>query len=103
MTFTVTDYDNMKREYTFQDDGKVIIKSSQDLEGHLKYCEEKRNNESKTGKSHDLKHYASIPVVIAEELIKKGIDIFDKNCVGDLKREIDTNYPHLKTTNYKGW
>lgn len=103
MTFTINDYDNMHRQYTFEDDGKVIVKSTQDVEANLKYCADKRNNENQTGKSGDFKHYASIPMVVVEELIKKGINIFDKNCMKDFQREIDTNYQYLKTTNLKGW
>ena len=99
----VNDYDNMQRQYTFQDDGKVIVKKTQDVEKLLDYCENKRNNESQNAKVEDFKHYASIPMIIVEKLIMKGINIFDKNCMKDLQKEIDINYPHLKTTNLKGW
>jgi len=103
MTFKVNTYDNMQREYTFQDDGTVVTKATQDVEGHLNYCKNKRDDENQTGKSGDFKHYASIPMVIVEKLMKKGINIFDKNCMKDFQREIETNYSHLKTTNLRGW
>lgn len=93
----------MQRQYTFQDDGKVIIKKTQDCNPTLDYCENKRNNEIQNSKVEEFKHYASIPPIIAEKLITKGINIFDKNCMKDLQREIDINYPYLKTTNLKGW
>ena len=105
MTFKVQDFDSMHREYTFEDDGKVVVKSSQDLEGHLKYTKELRDSESRTGAIGEFKHYASIPMVIVEELMKKGINLLggDKDQLKAAQREIDTNYAYLKTTNLKGW
>jgi len=103
MTFTINNYDNMQRQYIFQDDGKVIVKKTQDVEKLLNYCENKRNNESQNSKVEEFKHYASIPMIIAEKLITKGINIFDKNCAEDFQKEIEINYPYLKVTNLKGW
>ena len=105
MTFKVRAYDNMQREYTFQDDGMVITKATQDLEGHLKYTKEKRDSESATSKASEWHHTASIPMVIVEELMKKGYDFFggDQDMMKSIQKEIDTNYPYLKTTNKKGW
>jgi hypothetical protein len=105
MTFKIQDYDNMHREYTFQDDGKVLVKSSQDLEGHLAYTKRLRDTENQTGKSGDFQHYASIPMVIVEEMMKKGINLLsgDKDQLKAAQREIELNYPHLKVTNKKGW
>jgi hypothetical protein len=105
MTFKVQSYDNMQREYIFQDDGKVLTKATQYLDGHLDYCNNKRNNENVTGKMGEWHHTASIPMVIVEELMKKGINMLsgDQDQMKAAKREIDLNYPHLKTTNKKGW
>jgi len=104
MTFTVNTYDNMHREYTFQDDGKIITKATQDCNPTLDYCKRMRDNEAQNQLIGDKDiHYASIPVVVVEELMKKGINIFDRNCWKDFKREIETNYSYLKTTNLKGW
>lgn len=103
MSFKIHDYDNMHREYTFQDDGKVIVKSSQDLEGHLKYTKRLRDNE--TGRTGEWHHTASIPVVVVEELMKKGLNLLtaDQDTLKAIQKEIDTNYAYLKVTNKKGW
>jgi len=98
------DYDNMRREYSLEN-GKVIIKSTQDVEPLLKRNKVLRDTESTTGKIGEFKHYASVPMVIVELLMKKGINMLsgDKDQLAKAKKEIDTNYPHLKTTNLKGW
>ena len=103
--FKVTEFDNMQREYTFQDDGKVIVKSSQDLEGHLKRTKLLRDNENLTGSMGEWHHTASIPMVIVEELMKKGLNLLtaDQDTMKAIQKEIDTNYAYLKTTNRKGW
>jgi len=105
MTFKVQTYDNMQREYTFQDDGKVITKATQYLDGHLDYCSDKRNNENQTGSMGEWHHTASIPVVVVEELMKKGLNLLnaDQDTLKAIQKEIDTNYPYLKVTNKKGW
>jgi len=46
-------------------------------------------------------HYASIPPVIEMQLKQKGIDIYNKDQTKELLKEINTNYPWLKTTTKK--
>jgi hypothetical protein len=43
-------------------------------------------------------HYASIPPIIEMQLKAKGIDIYNKDQTKELLKEINTNYPWLKTT-----
>lgn len=95
-----TEYDNMMRKYQIDDDGNVVIESIQDVEPHLKYAEEKRKNEGKTG---EFVHYARIPVVIIEQWLKMGINYMDNNDLPKIKKLIDGEYSYLKTTNLKGW
>ena len=98
------DYDNMRREYILEG-GKVIVKSTQDVEPLLERNKRLRDTENVTGKVGEWKHYASVPMVIVEELMKKGINMFsnDKDQLKAAQKEIETNYPYLKTTNLKGW
>lgn len=97
-----TVYDaGVKTDYLL-DDGKVYVSKTQDVSGLLDYAKWMRNEEGVHG---DMVKYASIPVVIIEELYKKGINVYQCHTKGDMKRlisEIDTNYPYLKTTNLKG-
>lgn len=91
----------VKTNYSY-DDGKVFVSKTQDLSGLLDYTKWMRNNESAHG---DTVKYATIPIVIVEELYKKGINVYQCNSKEDVQRlikEIDANYPYLKTTNLTG-
>lgn len=86
-----TDYD--------EDGDKTIIHSYQDVEPLLDHMTRIRNSgEADKGIKNDFWHYATVPMGVQVELLKKGIDINDKNCTKDLLRELNQNYPHLKTT-----
>lgn len=56
-------------------------------------------------KDHGIKsglwHYASIPLVVQMELLKKGININNRNHHKAMLAEINANYPYLKTTHKK--
>ena len=100
-----TYYDgDLKREFTFTDEGMIETVVTQDVEAILKENQNLRDTEdiSKRKKSEFYK-YASIPLVVVEELFKKGLNIFDNNDLKLIEREIELNYPYLKTTNAKGW
>ena len=64
---------------------------------HLRYGEEAWQK----GVKESWVHYASIPPVVEMELKKKGIDIYNKHQTKELLKEINTNYPWLKTTTKK--
>lgn len=98
MTIRLKHFDNMWRDYTFTDDGKVEVISTQDVESNLLDCNDIRNNEdvSKRQKS-EFYRYASIPCIIWEKFEKMGITKDSKR----LLKEIETNYPYFKTTNLR--
>jgi len=104
MTITVDTFDNMQRRYVFQDDGTVIAKATQDCTPTLEFCDRQRKAENQNEQSGEFKQFASIPTVIVEKIKnEKGIDINNRNHWKDFLLEIELNYPHLKTTNLKGW
>ena len=104
MTIKTTEYSNgIRRDYKFNDDGIVEIHSSQDVKPLLKINKEKRNSENLTGNIGEFKHYASVPLIVVEYFYKKGLDIFNRDDQKIIQREIETNFPYLKTTNLKGW
>ena len=43
-------------------------------------------------------HYAMIPPIVILQMRAKGINVFDKNDEKRMFEEINTHYPHLKTT-----
>jgi len=95
---------DVKREFTFTDDGHIETNVTQDVSAILKRNKKLRDTEDvNLRKKSEFYQYASIPIVIVEELFKKGLNIFDSNDLKLIEREIELNYPHLKTTNAKGW
>ena len=98
-----TEFDGMRRDYTIDDKGTIVVKSSEYLDGHLRACKNMRDNETEQDKRSEFKHYASIPLVIVETLMKQGLDIFNQNDLPRIQKVIERDYPHLKTTNLQGW
>ena len=86
------DYDPVKDEH--------LIHSVQDPALLLEQLKQARNNPDvwAKGMKESWVHYASIPPIIEMQLKAKGIDIYNKDQTKELLKEINTNYPWLKTT-----
>lgn len=86
------DYDPIKDQ--------VRITTTQDVTAFLDRMNALRNNPeiSSKGIKEDWWHYASIPPVVEIELRNKGLKLEDKNHMKAILREINTNYPYLKST-----
>jgi inorganic pyrophosphatase len=78
----------------------VNLTSHQDLDFFFKQIKDKRDNPDAWAKGvkESFAHYATIPAVVEIELKKKGIDINNPNQTKELLKEINENYPYLKTT-----
>jgi hypothetical protein len=89
------DYDPVKDQH--------FIHNVQDVTPLLEKLQQTRNNPEvwSKGVKENWVHYASIPPVIEMELKNKGIDIYNKHQTKELLKEINTNYPWLKTTTKK--
>ena len=84
--------------------GDITIKTEQDLTGfldHMKRLRESGEDRWRKGVKEEWMRYASIPTVVQMELMNKGIDIFNPDDEKALSREINTNYPYLKTVDHK--
>lgn len=83
-------------------DGKDygVIKSVQDIEPLLKWCQENRDQPDvwRQGVKESWALYAKIPAIVQLELKKKGIDINNPDHSKAVFREINQNYPFLKVT-----
>lgn len=79
---------------------QIHLTSSQDLTFFLEELKQKRNNPEawKKGIKESWAHYASVPPVIEMELLKKGLSLSNPDQYKEIFREINTNYPFLKTT-----
>lgn len=80
--------------------GDIAIHTKQDAQPVLDHAARLRNSNA-NDKVGDFCHYATIPAGVEVELRAKGLNIYDKNNTKRLVREIETNYPYLKTTNLR--
>lgn len=78
--------------------GGFYIHTKQDIQPVVDWTRKQRNS-GRNDKVGDFNHYATIPAHVELELRQKGINIYDKNNTKRLLREINENYPYLKTTN----
>lgn len=84
-----------------EDTGKVHIHTSMDVGPILKAAAEMRAQgitDQRAKKDFFFINYAFIPATVQLELLKKGIDINKKDHVERVYKEINSNYPYLKTT-----
>ena len=93
-TWYETDYD--------ASDDRLVIHTKQDVQPVLDDNKIARNSgKGDAGVKGEFWHYATIPAHVEVELKQKGINIYDKNNLKQLFKEINTNYPYLKRTNLK--
>lgn len=89
------------RETTVADEesGTLITRKEQDVEALLDRNKAAANaGATDKGIKDGLWHYASIPLTVQYELMKKGINVQSKYDRAKLLDEINANYPYLKTT-----
>jgi hypothetical protein len=89
------DYDPLKDEHQ--------IHTVQDPTALIEQLKQIRNNPEawNKGVKESWAHYASIPPIVEMQLKAKGIDIYNKDQTKELLKEINENYPFLKTTTKK--
>lgn len=80
---------------------KIHLTYEQDVSKILDQIKEKRLTSKSFGHVEEFAHYATIPTIVQMEMLKKGLDLADKNATKGIIREIETNYPLLKTTSKK--
>jgi len=92
---TFFDYDPIK--------DSVSLTYQQDITGFLDRMNAMRNDESYSAKGikEEWWHYASIPPVVEIALKSKGLDLHNKDHMKAILRELNTNYPYLKSTTKK--
>lgn len=79
-------------------DDKFFINRSQDVENILKQNNEMRLADDGYTKERDMKRAARIPMVVVEELMKRGINVFDANHGEALLQALDEpKYSKFKT------
>jgi hypothetical protein len=101
---TFFDYDpltGLREDFDYDEmTGQATIRTTQDVELVLSRAAEMRNTGvADSGIKRGMWHYAYIPATVGMDLYKKGINVYGKHDGRALMREINANYPWLKTTN----
>ncbi len=93
-TFETVDFSEYETE------GKITVYQEEDVQGVLDRCKAARNTGATDfGIKRSFWHWASLPTTVVYELMKKGLNPFDKNTsTRQLEAEIDRNYSAFKTT-----
>ncbi len=89
---TYFDYDPIKDQ--------AFLTYEQDVSGFLDHTNALRKNEdySKRGIKEEWWHYASIPTVVELELRNKGLKLENPDHMPRILKEINSNYPYIKST-----
>src|SRR5687768_17121496 len=81
--------------YASDDDNRLIVTKQEDVQPLLDRNAELRNSKATDiGIKKGLWHYASIPVTVQYELLKKGINIHRLEDHARMFAEIEANYPN---------
>ena len=80
------------------DDDEITTHRVQDVEPLLAAAAETRNTGAADAGEKGMRLYASIPVTVQYELLKKGINVYNPDHMPRVVAEIEANYPKLKYT-----
>lgn len=87
------------QHYSYNPDTDAhTITTVQDVSGLLDVLKTKRSLTQEHGKAEEWAHYASVPPVVQVELMNKGLNINNPDHLKAIIKEINTNYPYLKST-----
>lgn len=81
-----------------EDGDEIRTHRVQDVAPLLDSLTEARNTKSADEASKELHLYAKVPMVVAYEMLKKGINVFNPDHMPRVLQEINQNYPKLKAT-----
>lgn len=79
---------------------ETTIEEVQDVQPYIELATKLRNDDQYTrdGIKAEMWHYAKIPAVVQTQLLRRGIDIYNKHQSKEVLKIINTEYPWLKTT-----
>jgi hypothetical protein len=88
----------MKVTGVWADDGKIIERKTQDVEPILDHNKRLMSDGDGYSPSRDIRRAASIPMVVVEQWMREGVDIFDPNSREAIKRKLNSSeWAHLRT------
>ena len=79
-------------------DDELLIERVQDVEPILDANKAEFDPDNKRYGGESFYRVASIPLVVVEQWMREGVNIFDPNCKADVRRKLnDRAYQHLRT------
>jgi len=93
----------VSRQRYYEQDGKILIETYQDVEPHLEYAKACRRvdaeDRGRFGKRGDLRRTMSIPFNIIQEICAKhGLDFYQPEDAKKILAIAKRDYPAFKTT-----
>lgn len=90
----------LPREFVPVDDETFAVRTTQDVEPILDLNKALQTDGDGYSKSRELRHYASIPLVVAEKWMNEhGVDVFNPNHKPAVRRLLESNeYSYLRTS-----
>lgn len=81
-------------------DGKIHIHTYQDVGPFLDQAQRLRNSgePDDVWKKDECSMYASLPLTIVHDMLKRGINVFDQNDMPKVLKEVNSTYANFKTT-----
>jgi len=73
------------------DGDKIIERRTQDVEGVLDDNKRLYSDGDGYSESRELRRVASIPMVIVEQWMAEGVDIFDPNSAAEIRRRLNSS------------
>lgn len=86
-------------EYDYEELTDTLIERRvQDVEPILTHNKALANHDDGYTPSRDMRRVASIPLVVVEQWMKEGVDIFDPNCREEVRKRLNSSdYAYLRT------
>lgn len=69
--------------------GVGVVHRIQDVEPILEANKALYNSGDGYSPSRELRRVATIPAIVVEQWMKEGVNIFDKNCRGEIRRRLN--------------
>lgn len=86
------------RETWKYEQGKIVVCRSQDISVYAEAARRVRSNFQRKLNS-PLRRVAEIPFIVAEQWMKEGVNLFDRNCAKEVTRRLNSSeWSDLRTS-----
>lgn len=82
----------------WQDGGKIVVKHSDDVEPILEHNKALASLNDGWSPSRDMRRAASIPMIVIEQWMREGVDVFNPDHAKEVRRRLNSSeWRHLRT------